>query len=76
MAWTSIVKICSENIALKKICLEIQENAASLCSEHQNCDENITYVEHEVEINIWNILQKQNWKLTSFYSSWQKEPLL
>lgn len=52
MAWTSIVKICSENIALKKICLEIQENAASLCSEHQNCDENITYVEHEVEINI------------------------
>lgn len=56
MGWRSIGKICSENIVLKKICLEIQEsvqeNSASLCSEHQNCEENITCIEHEVETNI------------------------
>lgn len=42
-------------MVLKKICLEIQEiqeNVVAFCSEHQNCEENITYVEYEVEINI------------------------
>lgn len=55
MGQRSIGKICSENTVLKKICLEIQEiqeNVVAFCSEHQNCEENITYVEYEVEINI------------------------
>lgn len=56
MGWRSIGKICSENVVLIKIRSDIQEgireNAASLSSEHQNCEENITYIEHEVEINI------------------------
>lgn len=50
--WRKIGKICSENMVLEKICLKIRENAAAFCSEHQNCKENITYVEYEAEINI------------------------
>lgn len=30
-----------------------------LCSEHQDCEENVGSVEHEVEISICNILQKR-----------------
>lgn len=56
-------------MVLERICLKIQrteENAPAFSSEHQNCEKNLTYVKYEVEINIWNILQKQNWRFTSF----------
>lgn len=62
-------------MVLEKICLKIRENAAAFCSEHQNCKENITYVEYEAEINIWKFFSKTKLKANVLLSLWQQVPL-